>query len=136
MSRRNIWIFLASLVFLLFCITLFLFFSTFKNRDNLEDINSFEECIEAGYPVMESYPEQCAVPGGQTFVKEVYYGESTNFPCEFDSDCIVTGCNNEICAGKDEETMVSICIYPEDPLPKDLGYMCACASEQCKWVLE
>lgn len=30
-------------------------------------INSFEECVAAGYPVMESYPPQCAVPGGETF---------------------------------------------------------------------
>lgn len=29
-------------------------------------INSFEECVAAGNPVMESYPEQCAA-GGKTF---------------------------------------------------------------------
>jgi hypothetical protein len=33
-------------------------------------ISSFAECIEAGLPVMESYPRQCAV-GGKTFVEEV-----------------------------------------------------------------
>ena len=32
-------------------------------------IGSYGECVEAGYPVMESYPEQCAVPGGETFVR-------------------------------------------------------------------
>lgn len=35
------------------------------------EITSFEECAEAGYPIMESYPEQCAVPGGETFVRQL-----------------------------------------------------------------
>lgn len=30
-------------------------------------IDSFEECKAAGYPIMLSYPEQCAVPGGKTY---------------------------------------------------------------------
>jgi hypothetical protein len=33
-------------------------------------IDSFEDCAAAGYPIMESYPEQCAVPGGQSFTKQ------------------------------------------------------------------
>jgi len=34
-------------------------------------IGSFAECAAAGYPVMESYPRQCHVPGGLTFVEEI-----------------------------------------------------------------
>jgi hypothetical protein len=34
-------------------------------------IGSFRECVAAGYPVMESYPRQCRVPGGPTFVEEI-----------------------------------------------------------------
>jgi hypothetical protein len=30
---------------------------------------NFEECERAGYPVMESYPRRCAVPGGPTFTE-------------------------------------------------------------------
>ena len=33
-------------------------------------ISSFEECVAAGYPVMESYPRQCAA-GGRTFVEQL-----------------------------------------------------------------
>lgn len=39
------------------------------SRDNdkrADEINSFAECVAAGNPVMESYPEQCAA-GGRTF---------------------------------------------------------------------
>jgi hypothetical protein len=35
-----------------------------------QEIKSFEDCVKAGYPVMESYPRQCAVPGGKTFTSE------------------------------------------------------------------
>lgn len=31
-----------------------------------DDINSFEDCAAAGYPVMESYPRQCRTPDGKT----------------------------------------------------------------------
>lgn len=34
-------------------------------------IISFEECAEAGYPVMESYPRQCITPDGRRFVETV-----------------------------------------------------------------
>lgn len=38
-----------------------------------QEINSFDECVKAGYPVGESYPRQCFAPGpnGKTFVEEV-----------------------------------------------------------------
>lgn len=32
-------------------------------------VDSFEKCVAAGYPVMESYPEQCRTPEGVTFTK-------------------------------------------------------------------
>ncbi|NOZ76363.1 MAG: hypothetical protein GXO65_01500 [Euryarchaeota archaeon] len=35
------------------------------------NITSFQECVQAGYPVMESYPRQCRTPDGRTFVEEV-----------------------------------------------------------------
>lgn len=34
-------------------------------------VTSFEECVNAGYPVMESYPRQCRVPEGALFVEKV-----------------------------------------------------------------
>lgn len=35
-----------------------------------QEINSFEECVAAGNPIMESYPPQCAVPGGRSFTED------------------------------------------------------------------
>ncbi len=34
-------------------------------------INSFEECKNAGYPIMEIYPEQCRTPDGELFVRVI-----------------------------------------------------------------
>lgn len=34
------------------------------------EISSFEECVAAGNPIMESYPAQCLVPNGKTFTQE------------------------------------------------------------------
>lgn len=31
-------------------------------------ISSFEECKRAGYPIMESFPEQCRTPDGRVFI--------------------------------------------------------------------
>lgn len=32
-------------------------------------VNSFEDCIEAGFPIMESYPRQCRTPDGKNFTE-------------------------------------------------------------------
>ena len=45
-------------------------YSLGKNSD-VATINSFEDCVAAGYPVMEIYPEQCAVPGGELFTRNI-----------------------------------------------------------------
>jgi len=43
-----------------------------------EEINSFEDCAVAGYPIMESYPERCATPDGKSFTRDI----SGNVPVE------------------------------------------------------
>jgi hypothetical protein len=48
----------------------FLVFSYFK-IEKTKSITSFEECVEAGYPVIESYPEKCSVPDGLTFTRQI-----------------------------------------------------------------
>jgi len=35
------------------------------------EVNNFQECVEAGYVIMESYPRQCKTPAGKTFVEEL-----------------------------------------------------------------
>jgi len=36
-----------------------------------KEITSFEECVTAGYAIMESYPRQCKTPDGKTFIEDI-----------------------------------------------------------------
>ncbi len=41
----------------------------YQQKNAAEQINSFEECAQAGYPILESYPEQCRIPDGKSFTR-------------------------------------------------------------------
>ena len=43
----------------------------FEEQFKEELIENFEDCVNAGLPVMESYPRQCKLPNGETFVEEI-----------------------------------------------------------------
>lgn len=43
----------------------------FPEAGDDQEITSFADCAEAGYPVMESYPEQCRTPDGRTFTRDI-----------------------------------------------------------------
>ncbi len=34
-------------------------------------VTNFEQCVAAGYPVEESYPERCTTPEGKTFTRDI-----------------------------------------------------------------
>ncbi len=34
-------------------------------------INNFNECVEAGYPIMEIYPSQCVTSSGESFIEDI-----------------------------------------------------------------
>jgi eight-cysteine-cluster-containing protein len=65
-----------------------------------------------------------------------YYGYSTHDSCNKDNKCVVGGCNQEICQGEEKEAMVSICLKPDKPTPKELGYRCQCLNSECQWAKE
>lgn len=47
-------------------------FSYFALRTNtVDEISSFEECAEAGNPIMESYPRQCTTEDGEVFTEVI-----------------------------------------------------------------
>lgn len=67
-------------------------------------------------------------------LEERFYGSSTRETCSTSTDCIVSGCNAEICGSASGEQMASICVFPEEPLPRDLGYECGCVEQKCQWT--
>ena len=44
-------------------------FESLQNQNS--QINSFEQCITAGNPAMESYPRQCKTVDGKHFVEQI-----------------------------------------------------------------
>ena len=72
---------LISSVALVLAIALFLaFFLTFGNKtpgQAVVSVTNFEECKSAGYPVMETSPEQCRTPEGALFVQIIEVPTST-----------------------------------------------------------
>ena len=49
----------------------------FWNKENVEEediivaVNSFEECVSQGSPVMESYPRMCSASNGEIFIEDI-----------------------------------------------------------------
>ncbi len=64
---------ISVVIMLLLCIvTLFFIFSSPKKVVTpSKEILSFEDCLQAGYPVMEILPRQCKTPDGRTYAEEI-----------------------------------------------------------------
>ena len=45
--------------------------STYLSKSDASTISNFQQCVDAGYPIMESYPEQCMTADGQVFVNQI-----------------------------------------------------------------
>lgn len=59
-------------VIILIIIALLVWFGFFKTEENqYQNILSFEDCLNAGLPVMESNPRQCRTPDGRTYAEEL-----------------------------------------------------------------
>lgn len=86
------------------------------NLDTDKKIDSFEDCVNADYTIMESYPRKCRTPDDRVFVEVI---------CVEDSDCVVFGENGDCNCG----------CYTKNNLPKDSGGDCFCAApKSCKCV--
>ena len=91
-------------------------------------INSFDACVAAGNPVMESYPRQCAANGetfteqidtGDVVVKDEFDGkvvyEDSSAPLSFfEDDCSLRGGVFDTCGticAPDAEVCPTVCAY-------------------------
>lgn len=80
--RKHLFLFVIILVVLIG--GFFLFFNKEKDIGIKDDeITSFEECVKAGYPILESYPEQCYTTDGKHFVREFFKEEKENLEDDF-----------------------------------------------------
>lgn len=108
-------------------------------------ITNFNECVAAGYPVMESFPEQCTA-NGMTFVNERQTATTTprtggEPPAAGSGDqkplggCAPAGCSNQLCV---EDSQANDIITTCEFRPEYACYRAArCerqASGQCGWT--
>ena len=63
-------------------------------------IDSFEACLQAGNPVMESYPRQCRTADGQLFVEEV----------------VATAEASTTVVEPEDPNQIGLASYPDEPL--------------------
>ncbi len=76
-----------------------------------EAITSFEDCIAAGNPVMESYPRQCRTPDGKNFVEDISSGPGEDLGLQA-NECAVAGCSGQLCVSALEAgDIVTTCEY-------------------------
>ncbi|MBI3231680.1 MAG: hypothetical protein HYZ51_01200 [Candidatus Doudnabacteria bacterium] len=64
---------IATLLFLLAAsgVIFWFLYPKLKASKPRPNISSFENCVKAGYAVLESYPRQCSLPDGRFFVESL-----------------------------------------------------------------
>lgn len=101
------------------------YFAATRGEIKTEAITSFEECMVAGYPIMESYPRQCAVPGEASFT-EVLTGDAAcaAVSCLVGSTCVNGQCipNEQTVINSNNPCMTVRCMA---------GYYCDSANGKC-----
>ena len=63
-----------------------------------------------------------------------FCGISTFGICNSSNDCIVSGCSNEVCQAKNEDTIMTTCDYSECKNASVFNLSCGCVNSQCAWV--
>ncbi|MFC1616494.1 hypothetical protein ACFL21_05105 [Patescibacteria group bacterium] len=90
----NKWTLIFSIILCISLITAFLIFNTSIDKeidDQTDIVSSFEDCIKAGNPAMESYPRQCRHEN-QTYTEIV--NDSKNLiekSCQISDECPLPG---------------------------------------------
>ncbi len=78
-------------------------------------ISTFEECVAAGNPVMESYPRQCRSQAGAIFIEEIPQHNMNESGTVVSNTCAIAGCSGQLCVNADiADSLVTTCEYREE----------------------
>ena len=105
-------------------------------RDEIEDesddiIEDFEDCVEAGYPIMELYPEQCMTDDGTVFTNtdddDDDYDDNDRYEKDFDLDDLL----DNYCELNDEEKRQLLADHPRlAPFTERLANYCEMSEDE------
>jgi hypothetical protein len=101
----------SSLILLIVLVAIFIPFSTPKKIiTSTQNINSFEECVEAGFKVINSNPKICQTNSGKQFNGPWVTVPSKQFVCQVNEDCIPlpSQCHPTSCINKKFESTYKV----------------------------
>ncbi len=61
----------STIIFAVIIVGLAILYFAISSRGSHSIVSDFDQCVLAGYSVMESYPARCATPDGKTFVQDI-----------------------------------------------------------------
>lgn len=86
MQRSSLYTFIfIAIIILLIIVGILIFDIGRRQPPSYASIASFEECEQAGFPVLESYPPQCTTPDGRTFTGTTSTATSTQIQTQTSS---------------------------------------------------
>ena len=117
-----------------------------RNMHMAMTMTTYAQCVEAGFPIVGTYPSQCQTPDGRTFVNpdqqvapQPQQQPSAPLPTDgaatsTSGGCIIGGCSKELCTDASAGPVMSPCIY-------EASFACyktaACERQpdgQCGWT--
>lgn len=106
-----------------------------SNQAEAPVVTNFEECVDAGYAVMESYPRQCKDEAtGEMYVEDIAAGENPQQPVRNvgTGGCYIGGCSSQICST--DPNVVTTCEFREEYACYNGAKCERQASGQCGWT--
>jgi hypothetical protein len=81
-------------------------------KHQMIEIDGYQNCVEAGYPVSETSPAQCSVPNGPTYIEPHMVGNVQGAWCKNE-------CGNAICQKQTGTEEGSVCPENKSSCPQD-----------------
>ena len=108
-----------------------LLYSFLRTDESVQAVTTFEECAAAGYPIMESYPEQCRTPDGKNFVRDIPPSDGLGLQA---NGCAVAGCSGQLCVSAAEAgNIITTCEFRAEYACYKEAYCGPQADGKCGW---
>ncbi len=129
-NQMTLWIIIGLVVLAL--LGYFVYQKQKASNEQATFITNFEECVAAGYSIMESYPRQCRTPEGSLYTEKLEGGDAGENTATATDGCYIGGCSQQICS--DQPDAVSDCAYRPEYSCYQSGQCGRQANGKCGWT--